>query len=108
MIKTLKPITLPFRALNKLKPLKICLIAISVSACGKAPPFPTNRIFETNTTYKVCGEYKVVDLENMKYEHVTDHPLEKCNGNFGFQTSDVPKVTRWVPKMQKYVKDHCE
>ena len=96
------------RALIASKPLRICLIACAVSACGKVPKFPTDRIWETSTVDNVCGEYKVTDTEKMQVKHVKDWPLSKCNGVFGFSTSDVPKVMKWGEKTQDYINANCK
>jgi hypothetical protein len=56
----------------------------------------------------VCGEYQIIDFENMKVRHVKDWPLSKCNGVFGFSTPDAPKVLRWGEKTQAYIKEHCK
>jgi len=65
-------------------------------------------IWEVSLKFNACGEYALVDIENMKYKHVKDWPLEKCEGVFGFQKADIPKVTRWGMQTRDYVKDHCE
>ena len=93
-------------ALIKSKLLLICLIALS--ACNNLPKFPTDRVWETDTQYKVCGEYRIVDAKKMQVAFVKDWPLEKCNGVFGFQTSDVGKVFRWSEKAQTYVEKNCK
>ena len=96
--------------LKKLKPLKICLIGLALSSllgCNKLPKFPTDRVWETDTQYKVCGEYRIVDAKKMQVAHVRDWPLEKCNGVFGFSTSDAGKIFRWSEKAQAYVEKNC-
>jgi len=94
--------------LSVLKPLRIYCLALAISACNNAPPFPTDKIFETSTADNVCGEYKVIDAKTLNFKHVRDWPLEKCNGVFGFSTSDIPKVLRWGEKTQAYVKERCK
>lgn len=95
-------------ALRRLKPLKVCLIAIAASACQGAPKFPVTTVWETDIENGVCGEYQVVDFENMKVRHVKDWPLIRCDGVFGFSTRDIPKVLRWGEQTQNYAKDHCK
>jgi hypothetical protein len=64
-------------------------------------------VWETDTQFNVCGEYRITDPKKMQVVHVKDWPLEKCNGVFGFQTSDASKVFRWSEKAQEYVKNNC-
>lgn len=82
-----------------------------LSACGKAPTFPTDRVWEVDMAFKACGEYQIIDqgIDKMPLKKwVKDWPLEKCDGVFGFNTQDTPKVMRYVPKIQKYIKENCD
>lgn len=94
-------------ASTRLKPLKIFLTGFVLSACNNLPKFPSDRVWETDTEYKVCGEYRIVDAKKMQVKHVRDWPLEKCSGVFGFSTGDVGKVFRWSEKAQEYVEKNC-
>ena len=94
--------------MRKLKPLKICFLALALSACNNLPKFPTDRIWETDTEYGVCGEYRIVDATKMQVAHVKDWPLSKCNGNFGFATKDAGRVLQWSRRAQEYVEKNCK
>lgn len=94
--------------LIKSKLLLIFLTALSLSACDNLPKFPTDRVWEADTQYKVCGEYRIVDVKKMQVAHVKDWPIERCNGVFGFQTNDIGKVFRWSEKAQEYVEKNCK
>lgn len=94
--------------MRKLKLLKICLMGLALSACNALPKFPTDRVWETDTEYAVCGEYQIVDSKNMKVQHVRDWPLSKCNGNFGFATKDAGRVFQWSRRAQEYVEKNCK
>jgi len=96
--------------MRKLKLLKICLMALALSSvgCNALPKFPTDRVWETDTEFSVCGEYQIVDPKNMKVQHVRDWPLSKCNGNFGFATKDAGRVFQWSRRAQEYVEKNCK
>jgi len=87
--------------------LLIFSIVIILSGCGKdAPVFPVKNIYEVDLDFNVCGEYKINQKTRMK-EHVKDYPIEKCNGVFGFQAEDVPKIDDWIDDMIRYLKKQC-
>lgn len=96
--------------MRKLKLLRICLTALALSsvACNALPKFPTDRVWETDTEYAVCGEYRIVDPKKMQVAFVRDWPLSKCNGNFGFSTKDAGRVFQWSRRAQEYVEKNCK
>lgn len=101
MKETQKRTKRPKSALTAFVGLLICSTAIT--SCG-GEAFPAKFILEVDTKAMVCGKYKIVDPENLKFEHVEDLPLEACNGVFGFATRDVPKVLRWS---RAKIKESC-
>lgn len=105
ILKNIKPLKIDW---IRLKPLKTCLIASLSVACNGAPKFPTDRIFEVDLDSKICGEYQLVDPKKYEFRHIKDHALSRCNGVFGFQTPDIPKVLRWADKTQDYINDKCK
>lgn len=75
-----------------------------LSACSGLRPFPTDTLIEYDARFKVCGQYKIVDPENFKFQYVKDIP---CPSVFGFTSQDVPKVLDWAADAKKYVRDRC-
>lgn len=95
-------------ARNALKLPLICLTAIVLSGCALfpgAPEFPTTRVIEYDALFGACGEYKIVDFQNFKYEYVKEIP---CESVFGFSAEDTPKVMDWLSDIQDYAKQHCQ
>lgn len=85
--------------------LWICLIGLSVSCCAGLRKFPTETVIEYDNKNKVCGQYKIVDFENLKFEFVGDIP---CPSIFGFTSKDMPKVLDWQKDAQDYARNHCK
>jgi hypothetical protein len=87
-----------------LKRLSGLLIALSVSACSSIPPFPTTKLIEYDSVTGVCGEYKIVDMENFKFEYVADI---QCPSVFGFTVQDTPLVLNYLEDMRDLAKQRC-
>jgi hypothetical protein len=85
---------------RELKTLLILSIVI-ISGCAKTPVFPTRDLWEIDLKSNVCGQYELTDPKGLKFKHVKDWPIEKCDGVFGFMSSDVPKVLDWCADMIK-------
>lgn len=93
--------------LKQLKTFLIALVLLSVG-CAGAPKFPTDRIWEYDHSAKVCGEYKIVDPKKRQVRWIKDHPASKCQGMFGFSSSDIPDVLEWVDQMEEHVEKNCK
>lgn len=85
---------------NALRTLLILSIAI-ISGCAKAPIFPAKYLWEVDVKNQACGQYELIDQKALKFKHIKDWPLDKCEGVFGFSTSDIPKVLDWCADMIK-------
>lgn len=80
-------------------------MAIGLSACAGAPVFPTDKLIEFDVENMACGQYRIVDLENFKFEYVMDIP---CPSVFGFTIQDTPKVLNWMRDVKEYAKGRCQ
>lgn len=88
--------------------LLICSTAVGVlSCCAGLKPFPTKDLFEYDAKNKVCGQYVLVDEENLKYDWVKDLPVNQCPSIFGFRSKDIPKVLDWGTDAKDYARNNC-
>ena len=79
--------------------LHLTLLIVILSGCSKVPVFPSKYIWEVDIKSGVCGQYEIIDPKNFKSKHIKDWPIAKCDGVFGFSTSDIPKVLNWCSDM---------
>lgn len=86
--------------------LLICSTALA-SGCAGLRPFPTKTVWEADLQAKVCGEYRVVDVNRLLFKHIKDHPINKCDGVFGFSAEDMPKVLDWSRDAIKKCAEKC-
>lgn len=91
--------------LPKLELPLIWSIALLLSACSGLKKFPTDTLIEYDAVNKVCGQYRIVDFENFKFEYVKDI---LCPSTFGFSSKDIPAVLNWAEDTQAYAKQHCQ
>lgn len=82
-------------------------IFLLLSGCAGLKKFPTDKLYEFDPKTPICGEYQVVDFENLKYQWVRDIPFKECPAIFGFVLGDIPKVLRWGRDSIAYGKAHC-
>ncbi len=82
------------------------LIIAETAACVGMGKFPVETLIEYDRVNNVCGEYRIVDYVNFKYEFVRDLPV--CPSIFGFPPSDVPYVLRWMRDAQEFILNDCE
>lgn len=80
----------------------------SSAACSGLKPFPTKTIYEIDLKDNTCGEYVLTDMENLKFKWIKDHPLNDCDGTFGFASQDIPKVLDWASDAIKACKGKCK
>jgi hypothetical protein len=63
--------------------------------------FPAKYIWEVDLKSNACGQYEIVDPKALKFKHIKDWPIEKCDGVFGFSTTEIPRVLDWCSDMIK-------
>ncbi len=105
MMKTLKGIVRLSLAKTVCKQLSLYSIGLLLSCCAGVPKFPTEQLIEYDAKNKVCGQYRITDVEHFKFEHVKDID---CPSVFGFTAEDVPKVLNWAQDVQDYAHEHCK
>lgn len=86
----------------------LAYLIVSVVSCAGLKPFPTSTLYEFDNKNQVCGEYKIVDPENFKFQYVRDYPLAKCPAIFGFNSTDVAPVLDWLKDSKDYIRNHCK
>lgn len=108
MSKILKITLQRLAEMRKLKPLKICLMAISLSACASLPKFPTDYVYEVDIANKVCGRYKITNYQTLQFAHDKDLPLSACDGVFGFSSDKISPVLNWARDRAIEVQLRCK
>ena len=95
--------------MKKLKAHSAYLTALLLlTSCTGLKPFPTKFIYEVDLKNGVCGQYKIVDPEKLKFDHVADLPLSNCNGVFGFASDKVGLVFNWAETAIQKCKGQCQ
>ncbi len=87
--------------------LPLGFLAASLLSCAGLRPFPVDTLYEYDAKEPICGEYKIVDVENLKYAWVRDIPLKDCPSIFGFTPKQIPKVLSWARDAKDYARAHC-
>lgn len=86
-----------------------CLtISLFLLACSGAPKPPDVKPHDIDLVHKVCGEFKIVNYEQLKFEWVADHPIEKCDGYFAFSAEDMVKIKNYIKDMKRYAEQVCQ
>lgn len=91
----------------RLARIAFALQLTSLTACAGLRPFPVDTVYEYDPKEPICGEYKIVDAENLKYVWVKDIPFEDCPPIFGFDPEQIPKILDWARDAKIYARDHC-
>ncbi len=99
MRKTLRRMSLRLTAL-----VAFALPLTCSMACAGLKPFPERYLYEYDAKNKVCGQYQIVDQQNLKYEYVKDLP---CPSLFGFTSRQIPNVLNWARDAKIYAQEHC-
>ncbi len=76
--------------------------------CSGIPPYPAHMVYDVDLAHKACGEYEIVDKENMKFKHVRDLPLKECDGLIGMKARDFAKVKHWGQDVRAYAAEKCK
>ncbi len=108
MLQMLPNTKLRMIVLSALRLLLIFSIGFPLASCETAPKFPTKKVWESDIRNLTCGEYEIVDQRSSTFRLVKDHPLQKCDGVFGFSTEDMPKVLTWKTDMMEYAEKRCK
>lgn len=76
--------------------LKIFSIAIPLSLGCATPCFKKlekdGYFYDIDTDHKLCGKYKIISIEQSKYQWVADLPLSACNGFFAMSPRDTQRI----------------
>lgn len=78
------------------------------TGCACLKDYPDDHLYEVDLTHSVCGEYKVVDKKNLKFEYVKDNPMSECEGVIGYKGPAFEEVRRVLLKAEKCYENGCQ
>jgi len=86
--------------------LVLTLATINLS-CDGFPEPPDLHPHDVDLVHQVCGEFKVVDKENLVFEFVQDHKLEKCDGYFAISPEEIQSLRLYLKEVRRTWAKKC-
>jgi hypothetical protein len=72
------------------------------AGCKAAQTYPSDEpLFLVDVGNKVCAEYRVVDVVNVKVKLFAEHPLAKCQDVVGYSRKGFKRVQNWARDNQQ-------
>ena len=87
-----------------LKLLLSLLLMLFLFGC-ESDPFPIVNVYMIDQQKKTCDQYKLVDVENIKFKYDKELPFESCPLAFGFSKEDTGKLMSWIRRQKKNVSE---
>ena len=87
--------------------LKISILIASVfllTSCG-GDELPLDHVYVVDVVHNVCSKKKIIDKENLVFQHVEDLPLYSCDGFIAVSYEDFGPLKNWIKRMIKKIKD---
>lgn len=88
--------------INKLAFSLVLLMFTFVVGCD-SDPFPLEYVYMIDQKNQTCDQYKVSDIENVKFKYDKPIPFEKCPISFGFTKTDTGKLMSWIRRQKKNI-----
>lgn len=77
--------------------LKTNFLILSLILFGCAErPFPIEYVYVIDTTHNVCAKKKIINQDDLIFEHVEDMPLANCNGYISIDKNDFHPLKDWI------------
>lgn len=103
MIQTLQEKSEKMQKMN-LSISSIFIALLFLVACSERP-FPIDHVYVIDLPHEACSKKKIVDPENLVFEHVEDLPLSACDGNISIAKDDFHPLKDWIKWAQEKLKD---
>lgn len=86
----------------------LTLLILSNLSCKSFPTPPDLHPYDIDLEHGVCGEFKIVDKENMVFEFVKDHNISTCDGFFALSPEEMQSLKIYLRDARQTWEKKCK